>query len=251
MKLKKTIVVSDIHIPFNDIGATKTFLQFVTEFKPDELILNGDILDLQACSGHGDTTAGDLLWQELLAGNIFLDEVRKATGPRCKIHFNEGNHCTRYTRFLQKNAPSLHGLTSIPEMLKLKARKISWLPYSGDNVYFVTKKLGVTHGFASGTNYTRATLRKFNLSVIVGHAHRPEYSTEPVVGPNGQHVRGCWGSGCLVPVKHIKYMTSPSGWTQGFCVVYSDMKTGDFSVYPINYANGGFFWNGKHYGPKK
>lgn len=255
MALKKTLVVSDIHVPFNDLQATKTFFSFAKDFKPDELILNGDILDLKACSGHGDVDATDLLWQEILAGNIFLDEVRKAVGPKCKIHFNEGNHCTRLTRFVRRQAPSLQGITSVPELLKLRARKISWLPYSGDNMYFITKKLGVTHGFAHGTNYTRATLRKLGVSCIVGHAHRPEYSTEPVVDHNGQHIRGCWGSGCLVPVQHVDYLTAPSGWSQGWTVVYSDERTGDFSVYPINLANGHVFWNGKVYGvpskPKK
>jgi predicted phosphodiesterase len=246
--LKKTLVVSDIHVPFNDVTATKTFLAFLKDFQPDELILNGDILDLKACSGHGDVEADDLLWQEILAGNIFLDEVRKAVGPKCKIHYNEGNHESRLTRFVKRQAPSLHGLTSIPELLKLRERKITWLPYSGDNMYFITKKLGVTHGFAHGTNYTRATLQKLNVSCIVGHAHRPEYSTAPVVDHRGQHIRGCWGSGCLVPVQHVGYLTAPSGWSQGWTVVYSDERTGDFSVYPINLANGHVFWNGKVYG---
>lgn len=252
MPLKKTIVVSDIHVPYNDAEATKTFLSFVRDFAPDELILNGDIADMKACSGHGDIDADDKLWQEVLSTNEFLDDVREAVGHRCKIHYNEGNHETRLTRFIKKQAPSLQDLTSIPLLLKLKERKISWLPYSGDNMYFITKKLGVTHGFAHGTNYTRSTLRKLGVSCIVGHAHRPEYSTEPVVDSRGQHIRGCWGSGCLVPVQHISYLTQPSGWSQGWTAVYSDSKTGDFSVYPINLANGHVFWNGKVYGsPKK
>lgn len=250
MRLKKTLVVSDIHVPFNDIAATKAFFAFAKDFAPDELILNGDILDLAACSGHGDADATDRVNKELIAGAAFLDELQDRLPAKCRVHYNEGNHETRLTRYVKKNASSLLDVKelSLPYLLTLKDRKISWLPYSGDNMYFITKKLGVTHGFAHGTNYTRATLRKLGVSCIVGHAHRPEYSTEPVVDHRGQHIRGCWGSGCLVPVQHISYMTQPSGWSQGWTVVYSDEKTGDFSVYPINLANGHVFWNGKVYG---
>jgi predicted phosphodiesterase len=211
------------------------------------VVLNGDILDLAACSLHQDSDAENRLASEIQAGNRFLDNLREHAGNGARIFYNEGNNEARLHRFIATKAPTLRNLTSLPEMLRLKQRKIEWMEYSGDNVLFVSPKLGVTHGFAHGVNYTRATLLKYNVSVIVGHAHRPEASKVPVIGQNGQHTRGCWGSGCLVPVTNVSYMKQPTGWTQGWTAVYV-MKNGDFSVYPVDLHNGQVVWNGNVYG---
>lgn len=245
--MKRIAVVSDIHVPFHCPKALNTFFKWLADFEPHQVVLNGDILDMAACSLHADADAGARLAEEVAAGNRFLDDLRGIVGRRCRIDFHEGNHEARLHRFVKARAPVLNGLTTLPDMLKLAKRGIHWMPYSGDNVNFITPKLGVTHGFAHGVNYTRATLMKYNVSIIVGHAHRPEASKVPVIGPNGQHTRGCWGSGCLVPVTHVSYMTQPSAWTQGWTAVYA-LPNGDFSVYPVDLHNGRVVWNGKVYG---
>lgn len=245
--VKRIAVVSDIHVPFECKNALNTFFSWLNDFKPHKVVLNGDILDLAACSLHKDADAGRVLAEELEAGNRFLDRLRAIVGTSCEIFYNEGNHEARFNSFIKTKAPALNGLTSLPEALRLDKRRIKWLPYSGDNVLFVTPKLGITHGFAHGVNYTRATLLKYNISVIVGHAHRPEASKVPVIGQDGQHTRGCWGSGCLVPVTHVSYMKQPTGWTQGWTAVYA-LPSGDFSVYPVDLHNGKVVWNGKVYG---
>jgi hypothetical protein len=94
----------------------------------------------------------------------------------------------------------------------------------------------------------RETVLKYGVSLIVGHAHRPQHTSVPVVGPTGHHTRGCWGLGCLVPVGRVGYLRQPSGWTQGWGVaMVSD--NGEFDVHHVNLTRGRVRWhNGKTYG---
>ncbi len=241
--MKKCVVVSDIHVPYNCQKATKAFLSFLKDFKADVLVLNGDIADMKAASGHSDSEG--LVKDEIEAVNAFLDEVQAAAGRQCSIHYCQGNHEQFYDRYVAKNAAALKGLSSLPRELELKRRGITWSEYG--KVHFLSKKLGVTHGAYHGTNYARETLIKFGMSLIVGHAHRPQVHTMGVAGESASQVRGCFGLGCLVPVDNVSYIKGPPGWTQGWGVFYV-LPDGTFTPYPIMLTNQKFVWNGKLYG---
>lgn len=241
--MKKTVVVSDIHIPDHDPIALAMFELWCRDFCPDEIVLNGDIAEMACVSlhDHGHT---QILEQEIQEVSQFLRRLRDAH-PKAKIVYNEGNHEDRLARYQQKHAPALGEIVTLPQLLGLTDLNIAWNAYCPDRVYFISQKLGAVHGFAFGEHYAAATLRKYNVSVIVGHAHRPQYTTQPTVGQDGQHTRGCWGGGCLTEVQHVSYLRHPSGWTQGWTAVYSDDD--GFSVYPVNMHKHAFFWDGKKY----
>ena len=46
------VITSDWHIPFHDKEVLKTFINFLYEYQPDELVLNGNINDCTAFSTH-------------------------------------------------------------------------------------------------------------------------------------------------------------------------------------------------------
>ena len=46
------VITSDWHIPFHDREVLKTFINFLYEYQPDELVLNGNINDCTAFSTH-------------------------------------------------------------------------------------------------------------------------------------------------------------------------------------------------------
>lgn len=246
--MKKTAVVSDIHLPYHDPIAVALFMVWLKDFQPDEIILNGDIADMASVSAHGDQDSALKLESELLEVRQFLSGLRKQH-PKASIVYMEGNHEDRLKRYLKKQAPTLEGMIKFEEVVGLKELDIRWLEYGGDTVFFINPRLGVTHGAACGEHYTTTTLRKYNVSLIVGHNHRPQFTTSPTVGEDGQQTRGCWGGGCLTDVQHVPYLKMPSGWTQGWTAVYSTKDI--FSVYPVNMHKHRFVWNGKEYGVKK
>jgi UDP-2,3-diacylglucosamine pyrophosphatase LpxH len=250
-KQKKVLIVSDIHFPNHDPKAVVTFLTFLRHFKPHKVILNGDIHDFKGLSKHDDAATNmSRVQSETTMVADFLDGIRREGTRGMEIDLHEGNHDQRLTTYVAHRAPHLDGLMSLPSLLDLKRRRVSWMNYSADNVNFISPKLGVTHGTLHGTNYARDYLYKYGVSLIVGHAHRPQYASVPVVSRDGQHTRACWGLGCLVPVQHVSFPRHPSGWTQGWGIALIDERDGDFDVHQINLTRGRVRWvDGKTYGP--
>lgn len=243
--VRKVVVASDIHVPYHDRKVVAAWMQFLKDFKPDELVLNGDIADMHAASSHGDAHSEHLIIDEILALNEFLDDVQKVVGPKCKIHYCLGNHEDRLPRYIEQNAPNMRGMMTIPQAAQLKQRKITWSDYG--KVHFLSDKLGVTHGIFHGTHYAKETLVRYGTSIIVGHAHRPQIHTMGVAGEDASAIRGCFGLGCMIPVDDVPYLKGPSGWSNGFGVFYI-RRDGTFTPYVINMARQQFVWNGKVYG---
>lgn len=239
-KIRKVVVFSDVHLPNEDQQAVSTMLRFIKDFKPDEIVINGDLMDFASISRH-DGLHEEIVEEDLGIGNFFFDVLQR-TAPQAKLHYNFGNHCLRLQSFVENNAPQLRGLLTLEKELNLKARGVSFLPYASDKLHWLTDKLAVHHGFAHGAHYTKTTLDKFQVSTIVGHCHRPLMHSAPTVGRKGHQVRGCWGLGCLVPVDHVSYMTAPPGWCQGFGVVTINEDTQNFNVYPVIMSEKEFMW---------
>lgn len=235
MKNKTYAVVSDIHFPNHDEKAVKVFLDTLDQIKVDEVVLNGDILDFGGLSSHADASAAERVKADAAVVGEFLDAIQRR---RIRVSWNDGNHDDRLYSFVERVTPQLTGLVSIPDLLSFKKRRIDYMRYSGDSVRFLSPKLGVTHGALFGAHYTKDTLSKYGVSMIVGHAHRPQYSEMPTVGPDGCQARGCWGLGCMVPVQHVRYLRKPSGWTQGFGLVSVHQSSGDFAVQQVNLIRG-------------
>lgn len=241
---RMVVIVSDIHVPYHCEKAVNAFFDFLKETQPDEVVLNGDVADMHGASLHGDSLSENLLQEEIGCVNNFLDTVQQLA-PQARIHYVEGNHEERLTRYIERRAPNMRGMTSVPELLGLNERGIGWTPYG--KVHFLSDKVGCTHGTLHGTNYARDTLVKYGMSLFVGHAHRPAVATMGVAGKDSDTVRGVFGCGCLIPVDSVPYMKGPTSWTQGFGVCYI-MPDGTFTPYLVNMAKGRFVWGGKIYG---
>lgn len=242
---KFVVVLSDIHLPYSDVKALGSALDFIKDQKPDEIILNGDIVDMHGASLHGDAMSENLIQQELEAVNVFLDYLQKIA-PQAKIHFNEGNHEERFTRYIATKAPNLRGMTSLPRELRLAERGISWLEYG--KVHFISSKLGATHGVFCGVHYAKETLVRYGMSCVVGHAHRSQMHIMGVVNEGEDTVRGCFGNGCLCPLT-ASYVKGPTGWVNGFSCFYVK-DDGSFTPYLILMNQQSFIWAGKQYGGK-
>ena len=52
-EIQKNMVISDIHIPFQDEDAVAVMQTFAKDYKPDNLYINGDMLDFYSLSSFG------------------------------------------------------------------------------------------------------------------------------------------------------------------------------------------------------
>lgn len=195
----RIVVLSDLHLPFEDKGAVALALRIVNEWQPGRVILAGDMLDFYAVSAHDrnpQTLKDGGLQEELDAWRSFAVRLRTAAPTECAVNFLPGNHEDRLRRYLWRN-PELHGLRALdlPGLMDLERLGIA---YAEHDIELAKGRLVVQHGTRvrafSGMS-ARAELERLRYaqSSISGHTHR----LSAVYTRVGDRVVGAWENGCL------------------------------------------------------
>lgn len=235
---------SDIHVPEHDPFAVRAWLKWVKDRQPDMIILGGDILELESCSGHGGNIhSAPLFTHEIESGNRFLDDVQ-AAAPNAEIVYLEGNHETRLLRKVDTQLPTLAGALSLPELLRLSERGIKWHNY-GSVFFAFGSKLGATHGTKANDHHAKAHLAAYGSSIVYGHTHRPQLYVQ---GYANNRLRGAFGAPCLRSLD-VSWIKGPTGWAQGFVVAHV-FDDGHFTAFPVlmdnqRFAEGGTLYDGR------
>ena len=237
--LKKIYVASDIHFPEHDKVIWNKFLKVLKDSPPDELILLGDIGDLESCSSHGGNPDPPALADDVRAINKGLDEIQAVY--KGDITYMFGNHEYRAERAVTALAPALWGVFHLKDLLRLKQRGITYAPYGS---VINRGKLSLTHGWLAGQNPAKAHLDSAQHSIMVGHVHRPGIYTR---GTLGGKVQAGFVLPCMVKLDAPYLHGKPSGWTHGFGVVYVDKRSGDFYTYLVMATRRCFVWDGRRY----
>lgn len=236
-------MISDIHIPYQDNKALQAMFAYGKRYKPDNVIINGDLLDFYTLSQFDKSPdRKENFADEIKQGRAFLALLRK-TFKKAKIHYLEGNHENRLQRYMWGKAPEFYGLESleINNLLEFKQHDIKYVKCDGDYWGKDTGhlKMGdiiVMHGdsrlngasLSSHSGYSAsATMRNMLSSVIIGHNHRlakvyMTTSSGTLVGLEG---------GCLCQKSGL------SNWQQGFITFETESKKN--SNYRIHYIDNG------------
>jgi Calcineurin-like phosphoesterase len=256
---KKLVVASDFHYPHYDPITQHNFDHFLSEFKPDILVINGDFLDFSPIS-HFDKHPAEprSISDEILGGRDFLRRKAELVGPNCKRHFNAGNHEDRLRKYLWNRAPELSELegVSLPSLLELEKSGYSYTPYY-DPIHGSPDRspgidldgLLVTHGTIARkwSGYSaRAHYERYGGSGIHGHTHRigSFYHRDY----RGEYV---WIEGGCMSYIDPNYVTVPD-WCQGFTAGWIFPKgkkaTARFDIHPVPIIHHKFVWEGIKYG---
>lgn len=242
-KVRKAVILSDIHIPEHDHKAVAIALAYMQDVKPDVIVLNGDILDnINTSRFPKDPHIIETFADELDETRAFLKLVSDQH-PKATKHYVVGNHEVRIEKYLLEHAPALSSLPelSIDNLLHLREHGYSYVDGS-DKV-----KLGnleVFHGDIvkkdSGAS-ARAHMRKRGGSVLIGHVHKLGVT----------YLTDRWGTHTAIENGHLSrpdpdYVVDPD-WQQGFTEVHFTDK-GDFSVRQHHILNGRLIVDGVVYG---
>ncbi len=110
--------IGDPQWPYEDPEAWRLRLAWLSDVKPDRLILMGDETDFPTVSRHPRRPWNELaggLPAEMAYAYARLREVREAVGPDCPIDWIEGNHDERLYGYLVGNALQLATLSRAGE----------------------------------------------------------------------------------------------------------------------------------------
>jgi len=177
---RSVLVVSDCHVPYQDLAAWNTCLAAIKATSPTDVVVIGDFLDGYPISNFPKSPdrRADLKY-EIDAANRELDKLQKIAG-KAAIHYTCGNHENRLVRFIEKQAPEFHGLVTMPELLKIKQRGIHWVDYQK---HFNIGKISYTHDVGySGKNAVGQSLAAFGHSLVFGHCLPIDYEVATTRG---------------------------------------------------------------------
>ena len=249
---RSLVVTSDWHIPFQDNRALGLFLDFLAEYQPDELILNGNINDCTSFSSH--PRIRDL-------ANVFKDgrvereqwfhiaDLLRTVLPDARIVYI-GSQCHEgwIDQWVQASPILVEDMNyTIPGWFRLEDYSIEYVPEVYDPIG--TGDLIISHGtIARGKSgaSAMASIEMEGTSTIVGHTHRlaqvyKTTSRDEVVGIEG---------GCLcqrTPWYHLKGKRMMMDWQQGFVLL--NIKDNSFSTQLVPIIRDGednpYFWIGK------
>jgi len=180
-----------------DMDAVNAFLIDLKKWNPDEIILNGDIIE---CGGFlathhtlGFVSQTEYTFQDDIAkGNWFLDEVQKAA-PKAIIHFIAGNHEDRIEKWIvdqtlrnTRESEFLRKLLGPEVLLKLNERGINYYTRGAHHVkglppgWIKLGKVFFTHELGGGKNAASAAVSRTAGNVVFAHTHQESSASATV-----------------------------------------------------------------------
>ncbi len=239
--LRRWIVLSDTHFPLQDDRVLSIIYQVCKDWGPHGVILNGDILDMNAIKEHPpDLSENWGLEEERLAAYTFYHRLHQVLPKNAQILETNGNHSgggpdSRWRRYLSRNLGALAGLPNL--MKNLEYANVFHPQEDWSRVQLVDhavlgKGLIAVHGeiVRPKAGYSaRGMLEKYRANLIHGHTHRMGYTGYRVPGIGGQreHQMRAYEGGCCLRLDPV-YTRAPD-WQQGFCLVTAD-PDGPFAV---------------------
>ena len=217
--IRTTIVLGDMHFPFEDVQAVLLAYNIVREVQPGRVVQVGDLVDGYALSRFpkDPERVAPTLKQETDRARYFVEAI---TAECREAWWCGGNHDVRLDRYIAERAPmlaethpSLHALLGIDEK--------RYVPYQKALTF---GKVSYLHDLGrSGVNAARETLAAFGGSVCFGHTHRAGIVYD---GDTQGTRRFALNVGWLGNPDEARYLheAGKKGWMHGIGVVRQDRR---------------------------
>lgn len=227
----KELIFNDVHFPFQDDLALESVVDFAKDYKPDIITINGDLIDFYKISRFAKVPTNKKVSDEMFQAKEFLQMLRNLF-PDAIIHFKEGNHEQRLSRYIMDSAKEIYDLIEnlLEEKLRLKELNIQY-----HRKPFRIGKLWHLHGHEKpGGSYnpeyiTNVMWKYIHDHFIVAHYHRNQKKTfKKITGES------FWGGAVGYLAGDLDYALL-NNWTQGFATVdYSSNGNFKAQIFDIN-----------------
>jgi predicted phosphodiesterase len=195
---RRVLVLSDLHYPFHDPVAIECALQFGDGYKPDAVLVNGDLIDFDRISRFDYDSHGPSTDESIGMVRSFWQHI-KARFPRARRIWKFGNHDERMELYIMRNAPEATNEQRIAWRDKAGVTE-SGVTVVSDKRPVMLGKLRVLHGHEKGkgvfnpVNQARGAFLRLIASVLEGHGHRTSEHTERTADGD---IISCRSTGCL------------------------------------------------------
>jgi predicted phosphodiesterase len=228
---KRLVVLSDIQSPFHLPQAVALAIEYIRRYKPDILVLNGDIVDFYILSKFvrvGKARQRSLQEEIDYTDQEIIKPILKAVPEGCQIIWIEGNHEFRLRSYLAVKAPELELRSNdIEEQFRMKARGIKYVgSEDGNGIYRLTSHLWVMHGKWTQVMAAKKYANAVKGSVIFGHTHHEQVWRETKALADGDS-QVAIGAGCLCDTPKFN---SLDHYDRGFVAGWIDEDSGTFDI---------------------
>jgi len=235
VSMEKIFVIADYHIPFEDRETVKNVYKAMKSYKPDTIMLLGDMLDFFNISTFTkDKSNQDNINEERDKVDAEFEKIRLIC-PKANVYFINGNHEDRLEKYILDNAADLSTLPELKldKFLKLSDYKIKYV----DERYFKYKGIMFSHMnklLTSGT--ARYMSKDLCCDVVHAHTHHFDYGM--------QRDLTFVDLGCLCELQQ-PYLKKPSDFTQAFLAIELDASRRTYK--PVVIRDHHFSFEGKNY----
>lgn len=249
--MQRAGIITDAHIPYEHKRRYAAMMNCFADAKIDALYIIGDFADAYGVQQHGPRNPGvsEIFKDEVNAVNKRLDEIDKTFWNAKKVYV-EGNHETRFERYLMGNAPALFGITDIQSLFQIaKRRNWQYISYGPNQLTQVLgSKLNIKH--EPSTTSIAAMAKEHGANLTFGHIHRIVESYHRTI-EGKQIVSFCSGwMGDASLDKIFGYVKGHNKWQNGFTIVDIDPVTKFFYHQTVSFLeNNSCCFNGKLYKP--
>jgi predicted phosphodiesterase len=217
----KRLVLSDLHLPFNDQAVTNAWFRMLAYGDYDGIDVIGDMIDCYTLSRFDTNPVRRNNFQkELDEGHAILERMREVA-PDADIRYSEGNHEDRLRKILwgrSKALAHLRGLT-IPQLMGLEELDVKW--HSTEDPYKI-RDLWFCHGDILRKNAGSSARAKSDMirgSVLIGHTHRMGWCPQT----NWTSIEDAYEVGFMADWKQLDYVRNQFNWQQGWAeVIFED-----------------------------
>jgi predicted phosphodiesterase len=223
----KTGIMSDGHVPYHDDRALKTTLEYLDWFGPDNILLNGDMVDFFSISRWEKNPEERNLARELQLARQFLAHLRERF-RKSRIIYKIGNHEERWEKYMWAKAPEVCGVADFEIYALLDFAKYGIEEVKGKQRMKAGKNLTVIHGhemFGANAPVNFARTLQTNLGVCAIAGHRHQTSEHAFKNAHDKHIM-CWSLGCLCDMRPEYAVLNK--WNHGFATM--ELKKNDFIV---------------------
>jgi predicted phosphodiesterase len=241
-----TLILPDIHLPYEDKHAVANVLRMISDVQPHRVIQIGDLLDMKAPARWSKGKAEEYCYSvrdEAEAGDKFWESVRQAA-PDAELVWLAGNHEDRLRAYVNNFAPALRDIVpSMRDLMRLdthrvKAPRVQPHTVAPGTVAIHGKLLASQAGMSA-----RKEMLRHNQSIVQGHTHRLG-----VIYETTDRTRFALEAGWLGDIRKATYLDFPgvANWQSGFGYFYRDGNRVAPGVIPV-FDKGKFSFCGKSY----
>lgn len=239
----RLVAISDTQYPFVDQPLLEAVNRFISDFQPNDLVYNGDILDMYEISEFDKRPqrAFNIEAEEAWARDLLAKHA--ALSPGAQQFWVDGNHEERLTRYIWKHAgPISNHVKTLPEVLGLDKLGAAYVPY-GKHVDYLS--FVFTHGETATKTAAAANLEAYRSSGVSGHTHRMSSASRTDM-KRKSHTWFEMGHLCR---DDLEYMKSHPNWQAGF--LWGEVYDGALHPQLARVIEGrsgrGFYAGGKFY----